>query len=51
VPLINDLRDLAERVGVSQTAIYRHFTDLDHVLSTLCRDGFDLFHKAEREMI
>jgi AcrR family transcriptional regulator len=33
------LRDLAERVGVTQPAIYRHFTDLDDVLSTLCRDG------------
>lgn len=35
------LRDLAERVGVSQPAIYRHFTNPDDLLSTLCRDGFD----------
>jgi AcrR family transcriptional regulator len=45
------LRDLAERVGVTQPAIYRHFTDLDDVLSTLCRDGFDAFGKAERQML
>ena len=43
------LRDLAERVGVSQPAIYRHFTDLDHLLSTLCRDGFTAFEKIERQ--
>jgi AcrR family transcriptional regulator len=45
------LRDLAERVGVTQSAIYRHFTDLDDVLSTLCRDGFDAFGKAEGQML
>ena len=45
------LRDLAERVGVTQSALYRHFTDLDELLSTLCRDGFDAFGKAEREMM
>jgi AcrR family transcriptional regulator len=45
------LRDLAERVGVTQPAIYRHFTDLDHVLSTLCRDGFDAFEKIERQVL
>ena len=45
------LRDLAERVGVTQSAIYRHFTDLDDVLSTLCRDGFDAFGNAERQML
>ena len=35
------LRDLAERVGVTQLASYRHFTDFDELLSTLWRDGFD----------
>jgi AcrR family transcriptional regulator len=45
------LRDLAERVGVTQSALYRHFTDLDELLSTLCRDGFDAFGKAERQMM
>ena len=45
------LRDLAERVGVTQPAIYRHFTDLDDVLSTLCRDGFDAFGNAELQML
>ena len=45
------LRDLAERVGVSQSAIYRHFTDLDDVLSTLCRNGFEAFDKLERQVM
>jgi AcrR family transcriptional regulator len=44
------LRDLAERVGVSQPAIYRHFTHLDDLLSTLCRNGFDAFDEIERQM-
>jgi AcrR family transcriptional regulator len=45
------LRDLAERVGVTQSAIYRHFNDLDDLLSTLCREGFDAFAKTERQII
>jgi AcrR family transcriptional regulator len=45
------LRDLAERVGVTQSALYRNFTDLDELLSTLCHDGFDAFGKAERQMM
>jgi AcrR family transcriptional regulator len=45
------LRDLAERVGVTQPAVYRHFVDLDDVLSTLLRDGFAEFEKIEREII
>jgi AcrR family transcriptional regulator len=45
------LRDLAERVGVSQSAVYRHFTDLDDLLSTLCRNGFDAFDETERRMM
>jgi hypothetical protein len=44
-------RDLAERVGVSQPAIYRHFTDLDDLLSTLCRNGFDAFDETERQVM
>jgi len=42
------LRDLAERVGVTQSAIYRHFNDLDDLLSTLCRQGFDALAETER---
>jgi AcrR family transcriptional regulator len=45
------LRDLAERVGVTQSAIYRHFNDLDDLLSTLCREGFDTFAKLERQIM
>jgi AcrR family transcriptional regulator len=45
------LRDLAERVGVTQSAIYRHFKDLDDLLSTLCREGFDAFAQIERQVL
>jgi AcrR family transcriptional regulator len=45
------LRNLADRVGVTQSAIYRHFTDLDDVLSTLLVDGFDKFEKIEQQII
>jgi AcrR family transcriptional regulator len=43
------LRDVSERVGVTQSAIYRHFADLDDLLSTLCRNGFDAFAEALRQ--
>lgn len=45
------MRDLAERVGVTQPAIYRHFADLNDLLSTLCRDGFAIFAEIERRVM
>jgi AcrR family transcriptional regulator len=45
------LRDVTERLGVTQSAIYRHFTDLDDLLSTLCHDGFDAFAEIERQVM
>ena len=45
------LRDVTERIGVSQPAFYRHFSDLDDLLSTLCRDGFGAFGELEHEMM
>jgi AcrR family transcriptional regulator len=45
------LRDLADRVGVTQPAIYRHFTDLQDVLSTLLHDGLNEFEKIERQIV
>ncbi|MET1025761.1 MAG: TetR/AcrR family transcriptional regulator [Dongiaceae bacterium] len=45
------LRDLADRVGVTQPAIYRHFDDLSDLLSTLCRDGFTVFAEIERRVM
>jgi AcrR family transcriptional regulator len=45
------LRDLTDRVGVTQSAIYRQFKDLDDLLSTLCRKGFDAFAETERRTI
>ena len=43
------LHDVTERVGVTQSAIYRHFADLDDLLSTLCRNGFDAFAEAQHQ--
>ena len=43
------LHDVSERVGVTQSAIYRHFADLDDLLSTLCRNGFDAFAEVQRQ--
>jgi len=45
------LRDVTERIGVTQPAFYRHFGDLDDLLSTLCRNGFDAFGELEHEMM
>jgi AcrR family transcriptional regulator len=45
------LRDLTERVGVTQSAIYRHFKDLDDMSPTLCREGFDAFAETERQIM
>jgi AcrR family transcriptional regulator len=36
------LRDLARRVGVTQTAPYRHFEDRDALLATVAEEGFRL---------
>jgi AcrR family transcriptional regulator len=37
------LRELARRVGVSQTAPYRHFASKDELLAALAEDGFRVF--------
>lgn len=37
------MRALAERVGVTPTALYRHFADKDALLATLLDEGFSTF--------
>jgi AcrR family transcriptional regulator len=37
------MRGLAERVGVTPTALYRHFEDKDALLATLLDEGFSTF--------
>ncbi len=37
------MRGVAERVGVSATALYRHFEDKDALLATLLEEGFSTF--------
>lgn len=38
------MRGVAERVGVSATALYRHFHDKDALLSALLEQGFSTFY-------
>jgi AcrR family transcriptional regulator len=45
------LRELADSVRVTQTAVYRHFASLDELLSTLCLAGFDKLAKAETDSL
>jgi AcrR family transcriptional regulator len=43
------LRKVAERVGYSATAIYRHFADKDALLYAVTEEGFRLFAARLRE--
>src|SRR4051794_24052197 len=40
------LRDLAQRVGVTHAAPYRHFKDKDALFATLAEEGFRLLREA-----
>ena len=40
------LRAVGERLGVSRTALYRHFTDKSALLSAVARDGFRMLRLA-----
>jgi AcrR family transcriptional regulator len=42
------LRELADRIGVTQPALYRHFASKDALLETLCIEGFDLLARQQR---
>lgn len=39
------MRGVAERVGVTATALYRHFEDKDALLATLLEQGFETFSR------
>jgi AcrR family transcriptional regulator len=39
------LRDVGRRVGVSRTALYRHFTDKAALLAAVAREGFQRFSR------
>lgn len=42
------LREVARKVGVSATAVYRHFPDKDALLNALAAEGLGLLAKAQR---
>jgi AcrR family transcriptional regulator len=41
------MRKLAAIVGLSATALYRHFEDKDQLLVAACAEGFDRFAKSQ----
>ncbi len=43
------LREVARAVGVSATAVYRHFPEKRALLHALCREGADLLGKVQAE--
>jgi AcrR family transcriptional regulator len=40
------LRAVAERLGVSRSALYRHFADKQSLLATVGKEGFGTLHQA-----
>ena len=42
------LRDLARTVGVSPTAVYRHFPNKEALLAALARQGLEMLGQAQR---
>jgi AcrR family transcriptional regulator len=43
------LRDVGKRLGVSRTALYRHFADKSALLAAIAREGFQTFARDLRE--
>lgn len=43
------LRDIARKVGVSATALYRHFPDKDALMGAIASRGFEMLADAQRE--
>lgn len=43
------LRGLAGKVGVSPTAVYRHFSSLDQLMAAVAAEGFRVFRSAMEE--
>ncbi len=44
------LRKLAERIGVSRTAAYHHFTDKNDLLCAIAEQGFSRWHQLSSEI-
>ncbi|MBA6389303.1 TetR/AcrR family transcriptional regulator [Colwellia sp. BRX10-3] len=44
------LRKLAERIGVSRTAAYHHFTDKNDLLCAIAEQGFEQWHQRASEI-
>ncbi len=44
------LRKLAERIGVSRTAAYHHFTDKNDLLCAIAQQGFERWHLLSSEI-
>lgn len=44
------LRKLAERIGVSRTAAYHHFTDKNALLCAIAEQGFEQWHQRSTEI-
>lgn len=45
------LRDLADGIGVTQPALYRHFKSKTDLLVTICVDGFRIFAQLEQDAL
>ena len=43
------LRDVGKRLGVSRTALYRHFADKSALFAAIAREGFQTFARDLRE--
>jgi AcrR family transcriptional regulator len=44
------LRKLAEKIGVSRTAAYHHFTDKNDLLCAIAEQGFEQWHQHSSEI-
>ena len=43
------LREIARRVGVSASAVYRHFPDKEALMRALATEGLEMLYVAQRE--
>ncbi len=50
-PTALSLREIARNVGVSATAVYRHFPDKDSLLGALAEHGLELLAKRQRTVL
>ncbi len=50
-PAVLSLREIAREVGVSATAVYRHFPDKDSLMGALSQHGFELLATRQRAVL